>query len=145
MERYKAGSAAVGDALAGITDAELDARPEPGEWTPREIVHHVADSEMTAAIRLRRLLAEDNPTIQGYDQEAFARDLFYDQRPIQASLDALAASRPRRRRSSTASPTSSGPAAGPTRRAVPTAWRGGWRSTPATRTTMPRRSSEPVR
>ena len=59
IERYRAGHAAVVDALAGITDAELDARPAgDGEWTPREVVHHMADSEMTSAIRLRRLIAE---------------------------------------------------------------------------------------
>src|SRR4029453_11342599 len=43
---------------------------------------------MTSAIRLRRLLAEDNPTIVGYDQDEFARRLHYD-RPIAASLEAF--------------------------------------------------------
>jgi hypothetical protein len=55
-------------------------------------VHHLADSEMTSAIRLRRLLAEDRPVIVGYDQEEFARKLHYD-RPIAASLAAFKASR----------------------------------------------------
>ena len=55
-------------------------------------MHHLADSEMTSAIRLRRLLAEDSPVIVGYDQEEFARRLHYD-RPIGASLDALKAAR----------------------------------------------------
>jgi hypothetical protein len=81
IQQYEQGYAAVEDALAGSTDAELDARPAPQEWTAREIVHHLADSEMTSAIRLRRLLAEDNPTIVGYDQEEFARRLRYD-RPL---------------------------------------------------------------
>ena len=93
IERYKAGYRVVDAALAGITDAELDARPAPGEWTPREIVHHMADSEMTSAIRLRRLLAEDDPTISGYDQDAFAEDLFYSERPIGAALEAFRAAR----------------------------------------------------
>ena len=43
---------------------------------------------MTAAIRLRLLLAEDRPTIHGYDQEEFARRLHYD-RPHEASLEAF--------------------------------------------------------
>ena len=76
---------------------ELDRRPAPGKWTSREIVHHLADSEMTSAIRLRRLLAEDRPVIVGYDQEEFARRLHYD-RPIGASLDALKAARATTRR-----------------------------------------------
>jgi hypothetical protein len=88
IERYSNGYRVVAEALEGATDAELDARPGPGKWTAREIVHHLADSEMTSAIRLRRLLAEDNPLIVGYDQDEFARRLFYD-RPIATSLAAF--------------------------------------------------------
>jgi hypothetical protein len=47
---------------------------------------------MTSALRLRRLIAEDRPAIQGYDQDEFSRRLYYD-RPIQASLDAFRAAR----------------------------------------------------
>ena len=88
IAQYRSGYQEVVDALAGADDASLDKRPGPGTWSAREIVHHLADSEMTSAIRLRRLLAEDNPTIVGYDQEAFARTLHYD-RPIAASLEAF--------------------------------------------------------
>jgi hypothetical protein len=92
IAQYRDGYRAVVDALAGATDAELDRVPAPGKWTARQIVHHLADSEMTSAIRLRRLLAEDRPVIVGYDQEEFARRLHYD-RPIEASLLALRAAR----------------------------------------------------
>ena len=92
IDKYRAGYDTVVDALAGADDASLDRRPGPGTWSAREIVHHLADSEMTSAIRLRRLIAEDNPTIVGYDQEEFARRLHYD-RPIAASLDAFKAAR----------------------------------------------------
>jgi hypothetical protein len=88
IDRYKDGYRAVTEALQGISERELDARPAPGKWSAREIVHHLADSEMTSAIRLRRLVAEDRPLIQGYDQDAFARRLYYD-RPFQASLEAF--------------------------------------------------------
>jgi len=92
VAQYKDGYAQVMSALDGATDEELDRQPAPGKWTPREIVHHLADSEMTSAIRLRRLLAEDAPVIVGYDQEEFARKLHYD-RPIDASLEALKGAR----------------------------------------------------
>jgi hypothetical protein len=92
IEQYRQGYAAVTAALEGATDEDLDRRPAPGKWTAREIVHHLADSEMTSAIRLRRLIAEDNPVIVGYDQEQFARVLRYD-RPIAASLAAFKAAR----------------------------------------------------
>lgn len=92
IDRYKDGYRQVADALSGATDVELDARPAPGKWSSREIVHHLADSEMMSAIRLRRLLAEDAPVIIGYDEAEYARRLHYD-RPIQASLDAFKAAR----------------------------------------------------
>ncbi len=91
--RYKEGHRIVTEALAGITEAELDSPEAPGEWTPRQVVHHLADSKMTSAIRLRRHLAEDHPVIHGYDQEEFARRLHYD-RPIAASLATLQTSPP---------------------------------------------------
>lgn len=86
IEKYRDGYAAITEALLKVTDDELDARPGPGKWTAREIVHHLADSEMTAAIRIRRLLAEDRPEIKGYDQDEFARKLHYD-RPHEISLE----------------------------------------------------------
>ena len=92
IDRYREGPAEVDRALEGISEAELDFRIVEAEWTPREVVHHLADSEMTSAIRLRRLIAEDEPLIVGYDQEEFARRLYYG-RPIAGSLLALAGAR----------------------------------------------------
>ena len=92
IDQYKDGYRAVAEALIGATVEELDAHPAPGKWSAREIVHHLADSEMTSAIRLRLLLASDRPQILGYDQDEFARRLHYD-RPIEASLEAFKAAR----------------------------------------------------
>jgi hypothetical protein len=92
IERYREGPAEVDRALEGITEAELDFRIAEGAWTPREVVHHLGDSEMTSAIRIRRLIAEDQPLIVGYDQEEFARRLYYT-RPIESSLAAFAGAR----------------------------------------------------
>lgn len=85
---YRDGYRAVVEALHGATEDELAARPGPAQWSAREIVHHLADSEMTAAVRLRLLLALDRPTIHGYDQDAFAQRLHYD-RPHEGSLEAF--------------------------------------------------------
>ena len=92
LARYASAVADLESAVAGITDAELDATPVDGGWTPRMVVHHVADSESMAYIRLRRLLAEDAPVIAGYDEPEWARRLHYD-RPIAYSLAVVAAVR----------------------------------------------------
>ena len=92
IELYKDGYRVVAESLVGAGDKELDARPAPGKWTAREVVHHLADSEMTAAVRARLLVAVERPQIVGFDQDEFARRLHYD-RPIEASLDAFKAAR----------------------------------------------------
>src|SRR3954467_2723841 len=61
IEQYNDGYRVVAEALTGIDDEQLDARPGPGKWSSREIVHHLADSEMTAATRLRLLLPLEPP------------------------------------------------------------------------------------
>jgi hypothetical protein len=93
IARYREGPQQVREALEGITEAELDVRPAADAWTVREVVHHLPDSEMTSAIRLRRLLAEDAPLIQGYDEVEFARRLHYAERPIGPSLSAISGAR----------------------------------------------------
>ena len=92
IAQYNDGYRVVAEALVGATDEELDARPAPNKWTAREVVHHLADSEITAAMRLRLLVGSDNPQIFGYNQDEFVRRLFYD-RPIEASLDAFKTAR----------------------------------------------------
>jgi hypothetical protein len=93
IDRYRTGAADVEAALAGITDEELD-RPqaEADSWTARQVAHHLADSEAMAYVRLRRLIAEDDPVIVGYDEPEWARRLHYD-RPIGSSIAVLAAVR----------------------------------------------------
>jgi hypothetical protein len=92
IDQYKDGYRVVAESLVNATDEELDAHPAPGKWSAREVVHHLADSEMTAGVRLRLLLAVDRPAIVGYDQDQFATRLHYD-RPIEGSLDAFKAAR----------------------------------------------------
>ena len=78
IAQYRDGYRAVAEALLRITPEQLDARPGEGRWSAREVVHHLADSEMSAALRLRQILAEDRPTLQRADQDEYARRLHYD-------------------------------------------------------------------
>lgn len=92
IEHYKQGLPAVLSAIEGISEEEWDFRPSAGEWSPREVVHHLAGGEMISAVRLLRLLAEDSPEIPGYDEVEYARRLHYD-RPVEASLEAFRGAR----------------------------------------------------
>lgn len=76
------------EAVAGLTDAQLDTPYRAGGWTVRQVVHHVADSHMNGFIRLKLALTEDAPIIKPYDEKAFAG--LADMRlPIDVSLELL--------------------------------------------------------
>src|ERR1700730_6815878 len=93
LSRYREGAAGRAAAVSRLSTTQLDHKPADGGFSAREVVHHTADSEMTAAIRLRRLGAEDNHQITGCDPSRFASRLHYASRPVQPSLDAIRAAR----------------------------------------------------
>ena len=96
IARYRAGAAEVDAAVAAVTalgPGAIDRHPAPDEWSARQVVHHLADSETMSATRIRRLVADDEPVlIQGYDEPVWAARLHYD-RPIEGSLALLRAVR----------------------------------------------------
>lgn len=59
-------------ALAEMGADKSTVRPAPDKWSPAEVVAHLADCELVFAFRLRQTLAEDNPTIQSFDQDKWA-------------------------------------------------------------------------
>jgi hypothetical protein len=88
IRRYADGVRLVDAALEGATVEDLDRLPSDG-WSARMVVHHLADSEAQSYVRVRRLLAEPNPTvIQGYDEARWATTavLGYQTEPIEGSL-----------------------------------------------------------
>jgi hypothetical protein len=93
IEQYSEGFLEVQKSLEGFPEDRLTAHPVEGKWSACEIVQHLADSEMTSAMRIRKLLAEERPAIESYDQEAFALRLRYNERDIEPALDALRGAR----------------------------------------------------
>lgn len=73
------------EAVAGLTDQQLDTEYRPGGWTVRQVVHHIADSHINSIIRFKWALTEDAPTIKGYDEAAWAK-LPDSREPIESSL-----------------------------------------------------------
>jgi len=78
IEQYARGAGALGKAIAGLSREDLLATPVPGTWSIQQIVIHLMDSDLIASDRMKRVLAEDNPTIIGYNEAAFAQKLSYD-------------------------------------------------------------------
>jgi len=68
-------------------EASVLSRPErPGNWSVTGVIAHLADSELVWSIRLRMVLAEDQPDFAGYDQELWAVRLGYDDREVHEEL-----------------------------------------------------------
>lgn len=92
---YAAATEVLLDAAALVTPENID-RHQPGGWSARQVLHHVADSEAQSYARLRRLLAEPpGSIIQGYDEAAWARAevLGYQTLPVEHALAVYASVR----------------------------------------------------
>jgi len=89
LERFRRGPELIAAVITGAAGAELDFVPAPVRWSIRQIVAHLADSEIVGADRLRRVIAEANPSLMAYDQDAWAKNLNYGRRKISESLDTL--------------------------------------------------------
>jgi hypothetical protein len=93
IRRYAEGPTRLETALKSVPSAAMQWRPAPGKWSAHEVVIHCADSETNAHMRIRYLLAEREPLILGYDQDAWAITLDYHTLPIEPALAAIRAVR----------------------------------------------------
>ncbi len=64
-------------ALHGLPSNLIDTPYREGGWTPRQIVHHIADSHLNAFVRMKLIQTEDHPTLKPYDQDAWAKTKDY--------------------------------------------------------------------
>jgi hypothetical protein len=87
LERFRRGAELIATVLTGAAGSELDFVPAPGKWSVRQIVAHLADAEIVGAERFRRVIAEENPTLLSYDQDAWAMNLNYARRKTSESLE----------------------------------------------------------
>jgi hypothetical protein len=87
LERFRRGPAVVAGALTGVSGAEEDFVIGAGKWSIRQIAAHLADSELVGAHRMRQVIAEDNPTLIAFDQDAWTKNLDYSRRKSEESLE----------------------------------------------------------
>ncbi|MFO7323732.1 MAG: putative metal-dependent hydrolase [Chloroflexota bacterium] len=88
IARIRAFPADLEAAIDRLSDEQLDFTPAPGEWSIRQIVHHLGDAHMNGMVRMKWALTEDNPTIKPYDQAGFAT-LGDSRAPLDMSLQLL--------------------------------------------------------
>lgn len=78
IDAYRAGASLPAQGIRGLTREELNAFPVPGTWSIQQIIMHLMDSDLIASDRMKRIIAMENPALIGYDENAFAKSLFYE-------------------------------------------------------------------
>ena len=73
--------------LRGVSSAKARKRPAPGKWSIREIVAHVADTELVGGYRIRAILGAPGTEIIGFDQDVWVTALHYDKRDLKESVE----------------------------------------------------------
>ena len=93
LEEYEGGPDMVVQAIKGVPKEVLGAVPGPDRWSIHQMIVHLCDSEIVGSDRIRRALAEDNATVQVYDEEDWARRLDYQERDPELALALIVALR----------------------------------------------------
>lgn len=93
IDEYAAGPKLLLAATAGMSREQAVAKPVPGKWSTLQVVCHLADFEIVYADRLKRVIAENGPTLFGGDPDVFANSLAYHNRDLGEELALIEACR----------------------------------------------------
>lgn len=75
--------------IRGVPDATFRRPEKPGKWSVIDVIQHLADSDLVAGFRIRMVLSEDRPTLQGYDQDRWASEFRYREVSLSQAFDQL--------------------------------------------------------
>lgn len=89
LERFRRGPEVLAVVMTGVFGEEEDFVTAPGKWSIRQIIAHLADCELVYGHRMRQIVAEENPTLMAFDQDAWARNLDYAHRKPKQSLESF--------------------------------------------------------
>ena len=87
IEEYGRGHGLLMEALEQIPPAAWHFKPAAGEWSVRELLGHMADSEILGATRLYMIIAMPGSTLMSYDEEKWADALSYPDRSMEEALE----------------------------------------------------------
>jgi uncharacterized damage-inducible protein DinB len=89
ISAYESGPQRLRDAVAGLTPAQLRARPVEGRWSTLEVLCHLADCEQFFADRMKRTIAMDRPLLIGADGFCYPGPLHYHDRDVEEEIELI--------------------------------------------------------
>ncbi len=89
IEQYGQGYHLLTAALKAVPKEAWEFKPSPDDWSVKEVVVHMADSESMAALRVRKLIVEPGTTLMGYNESGWADALHYQQQEADDSLQII--------------------------------------------------------
>jgi hypothetical protein len=89
LERFRRGAELVALTMTGAAGAEVDYSPETGKWSVRQLVCHLADTELVVSFRFRQVIAQDAPPLITFDQDAWASRLDYAKRKPSHAIESF--------------------------------------------------------
>jgi len=87
IDRFEADADVPARAIEGLTREEMLTFPVPGTWSIQQLIVHLMDSHVTCMLRMRKIIAEDNPLLTAYDENAFVRRLQYEDTDAKAAAE----------------------------------------------------------
>ena len=86
LEQYAAGPHRLREAVAGMSEEQLRAKPVPERWSTLEVLCHLSDADAVYAERMKRVIAEDEPPLRSLDPDVWLPRLAYGRRDAEEEL-----------------------------------------------------------
>jgi uncharacterized damage-inducible protein DinB len=93
IDRFAAGASVLVYAAGNLTPEQERAHPGPGDWSIAELVAHLVDSDLVGSDRMKRVIAESEPTLLAYDETAWVKRLRSQEMPVEEAVNLFAANR----------------------------------------------------
>lgn len=93
ITKFAAGGPLVAYAASHLSREQEQARPGPGQWSIAELVVHLLDSDLVGADRIKRVIAEENPNLLAYDENAWNDRLGAHEMPVEEAVNLFVANR----------------------------------------------------
>jgi uncharacterized damage-inducible protein DinB len=93
IDRFSEGGPLLVQAASGLTPEQWRDHPIPGTWSIAELVSHLLDCDLVFADRMKRIIAEDSPTIVAFDEQAWIDRLLSNSMPVDEAASLFAANR----------------------------------------------------